>query len=228
MAGNWGRAVGVAAVMVCGWASAEPQEVRTAPPDGPEASSWRRNALSLEPLAATTGSLRGAYERALTPNLSLVIHTQLSALGRAGAAAQGGESEDLSTSTFGVGAGPGVQYFFSGSAPEGLWAGGRLELLYELKTFSQRLEGQGLPPGGVEARAYGNAFTYGAAASAGYTALFGGGFMVQLGGELGLTRQTRPTAALAEGPSSQGQVVAAELTTTEFALRPRIALGYAF
>lgn len=194
----------------------------------PAQQLWRRNALSLEPLPAISGAVRGTYERALTPRLSAVVAGQFSVAGQANEATQADMSEDLASSQFGFGAGPGIQYYFTGTAPEGLWAGLRLDFLYELKSFSQELQGQGLPEGGLEARSFGGALSYGTTVSAGYSATFANGFLVQLGGEFGITRQTRPGARVSGETEGQSVVTSTELTTTVFALRPRVGIGYAF
>lgn len=220
------KSAAVVAFLWAGGAVAEETRLSAAPVAVPVTQP--RNALSLEPLAATSGTLRGGYERVLTPRLSAIVATELALFGKAGATSQSGVDEGIATSTFGLGVGPGVQYYFTGAAPEGLWAGARLNFLYELKSFSQQVTGQGLPEGGLEAHAFGGTFSYGAAASLGYTATFGSGFLLQLGGELGVMRKSQPSAEVTEQVEGGVVVEQTQLTTTEFALRPRIGLGYAF
>ncbi|MHB8876338.1 MAG: hypothetical protein ACYC8T_21810 [Myxococcaceae bacterium] len=80
-----------------------------APPPLGEMEERKTLVITLDPLRVMGGQVVGKVEKAFTGNLSALVGMTLS-----------------TTAMPGVGMSPGVNYYFNGDAPSGLWAGPRL------------------------------------------------------------------------------------------------------
>jgi hypothetical protein len=110
-------------LMLCGvlLAAAASASESEQPPE-PEA---RRTFLGLEAMALGRGNLSIEGERAVSPKLSVRLGVRLGA----GLFEERTAEQPLDTSSFSLGAAPGLRYYLTGTALDGLWVGSNLELL---------------------------------------------------------------------------------------------------
>lgn len=190
-----------------------PPAVMPASPAGalPDAERSHFVSLTLQPIPWAIGIYGGTAEFALGSRMSLAVGWNVTF------------STTFATQTFtttptsgmsnnwtlaGAGIQPGVNFFLSGRAPEGLWVGPKLELSYLSATLSTTNENGGrsttnsINVSGV---------TYGGHVMVGYTAIVGTGLTFQGGVGIGLASASYATTVPGATVSSQPLVVTASL-----------------
>lgn len=166
------RSALICGVLLATVASAAEAEKEPEPP--PEVES-RRTFVGLVPIALSESLIAIDGERVLTPKLSAWMGLRF-----AGSFSRRGSGDVLGDSTQLVaGVEPGVRYYLTGSALDGLWLGPHLELSYQRSTnTSQGLQGDPVTN-------HNRDWTAGGAVLLGYSMIVTRGLTVQAGVGLG-------------------------------------------
>ncbi|KFA91665.1 hypothetical protein Q664_20600 [Archangium violaceum Cb vi76] len=206
--------------------SAQEQEV---PGEAQEARRTLVMALPGTPVSSIwglVGQLGAGVEHAVSPHVALVGSVQVSA------SLQGTDSfyrdgSGSSGQTWGVGVDPGVHFYLTGRAPEGLWVGPHLELgTYHWTTRNEYL----MPEpnsGGVElvtVESRSRTVQYGGSARVGYTAILAPGLTFQVGAGLSAL-SSRSTLFGTPSAGSGGPANASMNNIRNWSLSPRMTLG---
>ncbi|KFE66060.1 DUF3575 domain-containing protein [Hyalangium minutum] len=212
------RGLLVCAVLLATVAEAEEKDA------SPETEE-RRTFVGLVPISLGSGLVAIDGEHAVGKRLS--IRTGLR-VGTAFVRTQGAAGNPVgSTSNASVGLEPGIRYYVTGTALDGMWIGPHLELSYAQFNTSSVLSSLG-SPGTVDVEASGQNWRAGAAALVGYSMVVARGLTVQAGVGLGGAYTSERTTMEDTLNPEQPTAVVFRSKRWEFAERATLAVGWSF
>lgn len=199
----------------------------------PEAAAEARRTLVLaQPLSAFAGQVVVGAEHAVGSHVTLAGDVAATVL-RYGSDYDEPKGATFSTRTWGVGVEPGVHYYFTGHAPEGLWVGAHLQVAMQRQSLRDKYI---MVPGREELLTLeggSRTVNYGGSVRVGYTAILSPGLTVQVGASLVAqsSRTTPFSARLLEEPETPIWGLGfSGFETRNWSVAPRmtVGLGWAF
>ncbi len=185
-----------------------------------EVPQARRTVVLAQPLYGLSGQFGASVERAISEHVALAATVQGTVVLDEGAAFAGWRQ---SLRRLGAGLEPGVHFYLTGRAPEGLWVGPHLEAsVFQHHNVSKGSPAEGAPEATLTSRW--RTFEYGGSVRAGYTAILSPGLSVQVG--LGLVALARNMKSTSNSMNlGDGMVTTSESSQDGWWVGPRMSLG---
>jgi hypothetical protein len=183
----------------------------------------RRTFVGLVPIALGRSVIAVDGERVVGPKLSVRMGVRLGASLFNHESASGGVSQsDLS-----VGIEPGLRYYLTGTALDGLWMGAHLELTHAWSTTGSALSTMSGIHTSLLGRGHSQVWSAGAGTLVGYSMVLAPGLTVQAGVGLGVVYSSSQTETPGVNP---GLGLASTSRSRWWAVseRARLAVGWAF